>query len=56
MPDIMTHGVLTQCTDMQRAIALARILLGKISGKRSPGTGPAPSENDKTNLRKFNCK
>jgi hypothetical protein len=41
----------TQCTDMQRAIAFARILLGKISGKRRPGTGPAPRENDKTNLK-----
>jgi hypothetical protein len=36
---------------MQRATAFARILLGKISGKRSPGTGPAPNENDKTNLK-----
>ena len=43
---------LTQCTDIQRAIALARILFGKISGRRSPGTGPAPNENDRTYLAK----
>lgn len=47
----MNIRLLTQCTDMQRAMAFARILLGKISGKRSPGTGPAPNENDKTNLQ-----
>lgn len=34
------------------AIALARILLGKISGNRRPGTGPAPRENASTNLGK----
>lgn len=40
----------TQCTDIQKAIAFARILLGKISDSNRPGTGPAPMANEKTNL------
>ena len=45
----LTKKLTPQCTDIHRAMALARILFGKISGKRSPGTGPAPNENAKTN-------
>ena len=41
---------ITQCTDMQTAIAFALIRLGKISGRRRPGTGPAPIAKVKTNL------
>lgn len=43
---------ITQWTDMHKAIAFARILLGKISGKSRPGTGPAPKANARTNLQK----
>jgi hypothetical protein len=48
---IKRKNVHTQCTDMHKAMAFARILLGKISGNRRPRTGPAPRENDKTNLK-----
>lgn len=41
---------ITQCTDIQTAMAFALILLGNISGSRRTGTGPAPSANVKTNL------
>lgn len=37
---------------MQTAIAFALTRVGRISDKRSPGTGPAPRENVKTNLLK----
>lgn len=43
----------TQCTDIQTAIAFALMRPGNISGKRRPGTGPAPRANVKTNLHKF---
>ena len=43
---------ITQCTDIQTAIAFALIRFGKISGRRRPGTGPAPRANVKTNLHK----
>lgn len=42
--------IITQCTDMQKAIAFALIRFGKISDRRRPGTGPAPIANEKTNL------
>lgn len=44
---------ITQCTDMQIAIALALIRLGNISERRRPGTGPAPKENVKTKLHEM---
>ena len=37
---------------MQTAIAFALIRLGKISGRRRPGTGPAPIAKVKTNLNR----
>lgn len=43
---------------MHKAIAFARILLGNISDKRRPGTGPAPKENAETdlqNVKRFDC-
>lgn len=48
----MRSRIFTQWTHIQTAIALARILLGKISARRRPGTGPAPKANDRTNLQK----
>lgn len=36
---------------MQIAMAFALIRLGNISDNRSPGTGPTPMANDKTNSR-----
>lgn len=45
---------LTQCTDIQKAIAFALIRLGNISGSKRPGTGPAPTANIKTNLHNSN--
>lgn len=44
---------ITQCTDIHTAIAFALIRLGKISGRRRLGTGPAPRANVNTNLHKF---
>lgn len=43
---------ITQCTDIQKAMAFALILLGKISERR-PRTGPAPIANENTNLQKY---
>ncbi|MFS7916826.1 hypothetical protein Hanom_Chr03g00181921 [Helianthus anomalus] len=42
----------TQCTDMQKAMAFALIRLGNISERRRPGTGPAPIANENTNLQR----
>jgi len=47
---------ITQCTAIQTAMALALIRLGKISGRRRPGTGPAPRANVKTNLHERSIK
>lgn len=49
----MKRKCITQCTDIQNAIAFALIRLGKISGRRRPGTGPAPTANDNTNLKQL---
>ena len=41
---------LTQCMPNDKATAFALILEANISGRRRAGTGPAPSENDNTQL------
>lgn len=41
---------ITQCMPRERATALALIRDANISGRRRAGTGPAPSENDRTYL------
>lgn len=47
---------LTQCMPNDKATAFALILEGNISESRRAGTGPAPSEKDKTYLCRIELK